>query len=81
MSPNRGRYELVSRLAEEFQVDGIVDLTWQACHTYNIESFSLRQHVQQHSGLPFLQLETDYAESDSEQLKLRLEAFLELLSA
>lgn len=81
MSPNRGRYQLVSRLAKEFQVDGVIDLTWQACHTYNIESYSLRKHVQQETGLPFLQIETDYSESDSEQLKLRLEAFLELLGA
>lgn len=81
MSPNRNRFELVARLAREFQVDGIIDLTWQACHTYNIESYSLRRYVQQETGLPFLQIETDYSESDSEQLKLRLEAFLELLAS
>ena len=38
MSPNPGRYELLGRLIEEFQVDGVLDLSWQACHTYNIES-------------------------------------------
>ncbi len=81
MSPNRNRFELVARLAREFQVDGIIDLTWQACHTYNIESYSLRRYLQQETGLPFLQIETDYSESDSEQLKLRLEAFLELLAS
>jgi len=80
MSPNTGRYQLVTKLAQEFQVDGVIDLTWQACHTYNIESFSLRKHIQKELNLPFLQIETDYSESDSEQLKLRLEAFLELLS-
>lgn len=80
MSPNTSRYELVTNLAKEFQVDGVIDLTWQACHTYNIESFSLRKHIQQETNLPFLQIETDYSESDSEQLKLRLEAFLELLA-
>lgn len=80
MSPNTSRYDLVTNLAREFQVDGVIDLTWQACHTYNIESFSLRKHMQQEVNLPFLQIETDYSESDSEQLKLRLEAFLELLA-
>ena len=30
-------------------------------------------------GIPFLQVETDYSESDTEQLKLRIEAFLEML--
>lgn len=80
MSPNNGRFELVARLAEEFQADGVVDLTWMACHTYNIESFGLRRHLQETTNLPFLHLETDYSESDTEQLKIRIEAFLEILA-
>lgn len=78
MSPNRGRFELVERLTREFKADGVVDLTWQGCHTYNVESYSLKKHLQQ-GGIPFLQIETDYSESDTEQLKLRIEAFLEML--
>jgi len=80
MSPNKGRFELVAKLAEEFQVDGVVDLTWMACHTYNIESYGLRRYIQEHTGLPFLHIETDYSESDSEQLKIRIEAYLEILA-
>lgn len=80
MSPNIVRFELVERLADEFNVDGIVDLTWQGCHTYNIESYSLKKHLQEKRSLPFLQIETDYSESDVEQLKVRIEAFLEMIS-
>ncbi|HWQ40580.1 MAG TPA: double-cubane-cluster-containing anaerobic reductase [Desulfosporosinus sp.] len=80
MSPNIGRFELVERLADEFSVDGIVDLTWQGCHTYNIESYSLKKYLQEKRTLPFLQIETDYSESDVEQLKVRIEAFLEMIS-
>jgi hypothetical protein len=29
--------------------------------------------------MPFLQIETDYSESDTGQLKVRIEAFLEIL--
>ncbi|MEZ4599411.1 MAG: double-cubane-cluster-containing anaerobic reductase [Syntrophotaleaceae bacterium] len=79
MSPNPGRFTLVEQLAEEFGVDGVIDLTWQGCHTYNIESHALKRLVQEKIGLPFLQIETDYSESDSEQLKVRIEAFLEML--
>lgn len=79
MSPNQGRFELVERLAREFQADGVIDLTWQGCHTYNIESYSLRKYLQERSATPFLQIETDYSESDTEQLKVRIEAFLEIL--
>ena len=79
MSPNNGRLELVARLAGEFAVDGIIDLTWQACHTYNLESFTLQQGLQKYHDLPFLQIETDYSEGDSEQLRVRIEAFLEMI--
>lgn len=79
MSPNQGRFELVERLAREFQADGVIDLTWQGCHTYNIESYSLKKYLQERSATPFLQIETDYSESDTEQLKVRIEAFLEIL--
>ena len=77
MSPNTGRYELLSEMIEEFSVDGVVDLTWQACHTYNIESYSIGRFVEEKFHLPFLHLETDYSESDTEQLRVRIEAFLE----
>ena len=79
MSPNQGRFELVERLAGEFRADGVIDLTWQGCHTYNIESYSLRKYLQERSNIPFLQIETDYSESDTGQLKVRIEAFLEIL--
>ncbi|MDR3600037.1 MAG: double-cubane-cluster-containing anaerobic reductase [Desulfosporosinus sp.] len=81
MSPNSARFELVEQLADEFKVDGIVDLTWQGCHTYNIESYSLKKYLQQKRSRPFLQIETDYSESDVEQLKVRIEAFLEMISS
>lgn len=80
MSPNEGRFPLVERIIREFQADGVIDLTWQGCHTYNIESYSLKKHIQETSNVPFLQIETDYSESDTEQLKVRIEAFLEMIS-
>lgn len=80
MSPNEGRFPLVERMVREFQVDGVIDLTWQGCHTYNIESYSLKRHVQETVNVPFLQIETDYSESDTEQLKVRIEAFLEMIN-
>lgn len=79
MSPNQGRFTLVTQLIREFLVDGVIDLTWQSCHTYNIESYSLKKHVHETANIPFLQIETDYSESDTEQLKVRIEAFLEML--
>jgi benzoyl-CoA reductase/2-hydroxyglutaryl-CoA dehydratase subunit BcrC/BadD/HgdB len=79
MSPNKGRFELISRLTQEFSIDGVIDLTWQGCHTYNVEAYSIKQFVQETLQLPYLQIETDYSESDVEQMKVRIEAFLEMI--
>jgi len=79
MTPNEGRLELLGRLIGEYRVDGVVDLTWQACHTYNIEAELVRSYVRDNFDLPYLHLETDYSTSDLQQLKTRVTAFIELL--
>ena len=81
MSPNRGRLELLAEMVKEFQVEGVIDLTWQACHTYNIEAFLVEQLVKDRLGLPYLHLETDYSPMDRENLRVRIEAFLEMVRA
>jgi benzoyl-CoA reductase/2-hydroxyglutaryl-CoA dehydratase subunit BcrC/BadD/HgdB len=79
MSPNTDRLELLERMIDEFQVDGVIDLTWQACHTYNIESTTVGEMVKEKLGKPFLHLETDYSQSDVETLRVRINAFLEMI--
>ena len=79
MTPNEGRFQLIEKLIKEYNVQGVIDLTWQACHTYNIESFRVRELVRDKLGLPFLHLESDYGESDLQQLKVRIDAFLEMV--
>jgi benzoyl-CoA reductase/2-hydroxyglutaryl-CoA dehydratase subunit BcrC/BadD/HgdB len=80
MSPNTKRIDLLKKMISEFQIDGVIDLTWQACHTYNLESYFVAKAVKQDLGLPFLQLETDYSQSDIETLRVRIEAFLEMVN-
>jgi benzoyl-CoA reductase/2-hydroxyglutaryl-CoA dehydratase subunit BcrC/BadD/HgdB len=79
MSPNTGRLDLLKEMIHEFSVDGVIDLTWQACHTYNIEAFFINEFIQETFGIPTLHLETDYTESDTEQLRVRIQAYLEML--
>lgn len=80
LSPNPGRLNLIADLVVEYRVSGVVDLTWQACHTYNVEGELVRRAVKERFGLPYLQLETDYSNSDLQQLKTRIMAFLEMLN-
>ncbi|NSW83295.1 MAG: 2-hydroxyacyl-CoA dehydratase [Syntrophothermus sp.] len=81
MTPNWERLQLIKEMARDFQVDGVIDLTWQACHTYNVESFWIARTVKDELGLPYLHLETDYSDSDRESLRVRIEAFLEVVKA
>ncbi len=79
MTPNPNRLELLGRLIDEYQVDGVVEMTLQACHTYNIESYGIRRFVNQEKGIPYISVETDYSQADIGQLNTRIAAFIEML--
>ena len=46
MTPNPNRLELLDRLIDEYKVDGVVEMTLQACHTYNVETLGIRPFCQ-----------------------------------
>ncbi len=79
MSPNPGRMSLLRQMIKDFSVDGVVDLTWQACHTYNLEAYQVQKLVNDELDLPYLHIETDYSLSDTEQLRVRIQAFIEMI--
>jgi benzoyl-CoA reductase/2-hydroxyglutaryl-CoA dehydratase subunit BcrC/BadD/HgdB len=78
MTPNKNRFELLDRLCEQFKVDGVVEMTLQACHTYAVESYTVKTHCEV-KNIPYLQLETDYGTADIGQLATRAGAFVEML--
>ena len=78
MSPNPYRLELLESMIDDFRADAVIDLTWQACHTYNIEACAVGKLVRS-KELPYLHLESDYSNSDLESLKVRIEAMLEMV--
>ncbi|MBT8341578.1 MAG: 2-hydroxyacyl-CoA dehydratase [Desulfatitalea sp.] len=77
MSPNNTRFEQIDRLITEYKIQGVIDLAWQSCHAFNIESFRVREVVKEKHGLPYLHIVTDYSQSDVGQLKVRIEGFIE----
>ena len=79
MTPNPNRLELLGRLIEEYKVDAVVEITLQACHTYNIETLGIKQFVHDKLHLPYMSVETDYSTSDAGQINTRMAAFLEML--
>ena len=66
-------------LANYGQVDGVIYhvLKGQVEVDFELEYF---EHMFEKAGIPVFRLETDYQYQDVEQLRIRLEAFMEMLS-
>lgn len=79
MTPNHNRFELLNEMIDEYRVDGVVEMVLQACHTYSVESKSVRRFVTQDKEIPYIYIETDYSKTDVGQLNTRLAAFVEML--
>lgn len=79
MSPNDRRIDNILELAREFRVDGVIHYTLQFCHGYNIEKQKVQKALKE-AGIPMLSIETDYSDSDLEQIGLRVDAFMEMIS-
>lgn len=79
MTPNDNRIKLLSELMDEYKVDGVIDIILQACHTYNVESYTVKEFVTKEKNVPYLSIETDYSQTDIGQLKTRIGAFMEMI--
>jgi benzoyl-CoA reductase/2-hydroxyglutaryl-CoA dehydratase subunit BcrC/BadD/HgdB len=77
-TPNAGRIDDIIRLVDEYKVDGVIDVNLQFCNLYSTESYLVKQSLSARE-IPVLHIETDYSEQDTEQLRTRVEAFLEVL--
>lgn len=77
MTPNDRRIELLREDARRFKADCIVDLVWQSCLTYDVESAAVHL-LAEGLGLPYLKVVTDYAPSDTARIANRLEALFEM---
>lgn len=77
MTKNNRRFDILRELAKEYRAQCVIDLIWQACLTYDVESFFVKQLAEKELGLPYLRIETDYSPSDSARIALRVEALFE----
>ncbi len=77
-TPNEERIENIVSLAKKYNVDGVIHYTLQYCDPYLIEAYRVEKALEKES-IPVLRIETDYSLEDTEQLKTRIEAFVEML--
>ncbi len=79
MTPNSRRLTELDKMIDRFKPDVVVDVVLHACHSYNIESHKIKEHIQEKHRMPFLKIETDYSQSDIGQIRTRVEALFEML--
>jgi len=76
MTKNDRRMEVLRQLFAEYRPQCIIELIWQACLTYDVESYLVKKLAEE-LGIPYLRIETDYSPSDSARIALRVEALFE----
>lgn len=79
MSPNKKRFEDLDMLIDEYQVDAVIEIVLQACHTFAVESTKVKKFVTETKGKPYMYIESDYSMNDIGQVSTRIEAFLEMI--
>ena len=79
MTPNPNRIKLLDKMIDEYKVDAVVDVILTACHTYNVETLSIKRFVNDEKKKPYMSVETDFSSSDIGQLNTRMAAFIEML--
>ena len=77
--PNTGRIDDILRMVDEYQVDGVIDCSLMFCCLYDTEKRAVAEALKEKNS-PVLSLETDYTDTDAEQLRTRIGAFVEMLS-
>ena len=45
MTPNPRRFEALDEMIDEYEIDGVIEVVLQACHTFNIESHYVKKFV------------------------------------
>jgi benzoyl-CoA reductase/2-hydroxyglutaryl-CoA dehydratase subunit BcrC/BadD/HgdB len=81
MTRNTRRLDNLRRFAAEYRPECIVEIIWQTCVTYDIESYQIRRLTEQELNIPYLRIETDYSPSDSARIAVRVEALYETVRA
>lgn len=77
-APNDERLTRLAQMADDCRVDGVIYHVLKGCIIYDFEIHRV-ERVMREKGIPLLRVETDYNPEDVEQLRTRIEAFIEML--
>jgi benzoyl-CoA reductase/2-hydroxyglutaryl-CoA dehydratase subunit BcrC/BadD/HgdB len=72
------RFDFVLKLIRDFSVSGVIWYELLGCETYDAESYYFSQKMEEQK-IPMLILESDYGMAGVGQMKIRIEAFIEMV--
>ena len=75
---NRQRIFRIKQRIKDHQIQGVIYHVLRGCLVYDYEYPVLEEELEK-EGIPIIRVESDYNEEDVEQLRIRVEAFIELL--
>lgn len=75
---NSQRIYRIKQLIKENQIQGVIYHVLRGCLVYDFEYRRIEEELGK-LGIPVIRLESDYNEEDIEQLRIRIEAFIELI--
>ncbi len=78
-TPNDSRLDHVRQMVKAYNADGVIHYGLQFCHPYQIEAGPVERALEA-DGIPALRVDTDYSQEDVEQIRTRVEAFVESLA-
>lgn len=77
-TPNPDRIGHIEEMFNTYKADGVIHYTLQFCQPYLIEAMAVERALEA-KDIPTIRIETDYSMEDVEQLRTRVEAFIEQL--
>ena len=75
-TPNPDRLDHVREMYSTYRADGVIHYGLQFCQPYQIESLPMEKALEG-AQIPTLRVDSDYTNQDVEQIKTRVEAFIE----
>jgi benzoyl-CoA reductase/2-hydroxyglutaryl-CoA dehydratase subunit BcrC/BadD/HgdB len=75
---NQDRIDRLQTMIKDFRVDGVIYHVIRGCHLYAMEYIRIKRLLDKEK-IPIYYLDTEYSREDVGQMKLRIDAFLEML--
>lgn len=75
---NKERIYRIRQMIKDFQIQGVIYHVLRGCLVYDYEYQLLEEELGK-MDIPVIRMESDYNEEDVEQLRIRTEAFIELI--